>query len=105
MNGNAAGARVVTRTEGSGTRVLELTGEIDMSNASWVQTQIESAVPECAERFAFDLTRSGFMDSSGIAVLLRVAEAVDYVEIRHPSEIVQRIIFSTGLSDVLHVQP
>ena len=45
-----------------------------------------------------------FMDSSGIAMLLRVAETAP-VEIRSPSAAVQLIIRATGLTETLHVAP
>ena len=52
-----------------------------------------------------DLTKLEFMDSSGIAMLLKIAARVDSVEIRNPSNAVRRIIECTGLTDVLHLDP
>jgi anti-anti-sigma factor len=46
-----------------------------------------------------------FIDSSGIAVLVRAANHVDTVELHNTQPIVSRIVELTGLSDTLRIVP
>lgn len=89
----------------SGALVVKLTGEIDMSNAESLGRAIGELIDNGTERLVVDLTALEFMDSSGIAMLLRVTSDVDSVRLRNPSNVVRRIIESTGLGDVLRVEP
>jgi anti-anti-sigma factor len=52
----------------------------------------------------FDLSSLRFMDSSGIALLLRAREQVGDVVVRNPSAVIQRIIEATGLGDTLPIE-
>jgi anti-anti-sigma regulatory factor len=45
------------------------------------------------------------MDSSGIAVLLRAAANVTRVDVRNATRAVRRIIETTGVDSVLHLEP
>lgn len=47
----------------------------------------------------------GFMDSTAIAVLLKVASAGKSVRLRNPSSIVQEVLQAMGLTSVLPVEP
>jgi anti-anti-sigma factor len=57
------------------------------------------------ERVDFDLGALEFMDSSGIALLLRVAAKAQTVRVREPSELIRRLIEATGLSEILPMDP
>jgi len=97
------GAAQVTFDE-QGAPVIELRGEIDMSNVDSLRTAIEPAVARTPERVVFDLGTLEFMDSSGIALLLQIASKAQSVELRNPSALVRRMIEATGLADVLHME-
>jgi anti-sigma B factor antagonist len=84
--------------------VISIRGEIDMSNVTVVEAQLDAALNGRPGRAVFDVSELTFIDSSGIAVLLRAAEKTDRLELRNPSSTVQRIIQATGLTDVLHVE-
>jgi anti-sigma B factor antagonist len=88
----------------SGALVVKLAGEIDMSNAESLGRAIEQLIDPGTERLVIDLSGLDFMDSSGIAMLLRVTSDIDTVHIRNPSNVIRRIIDSTGLGDVLRVE-
>jgi anti-anti-sigma factor len=63
------------RCEQDGSRlVAHLAGEIDISNAGEVGTAIERAVPADAGAVIVDLSHVGYLDSSGISLLLRLSE-------------------------------
>ena len=51
-----------------------LTGEIDMSNDREILTAIEMAVARETDRLVVDLTHTTYLDSAGLALLLRLAE-------------------------------
>jgi anti-sigma B factor antagonist len=94
-------AEVTSDTDG--VAVIELIGEIDLSNVDAVRATIESTVSSSHERIVFDLDRLDFLDSSGIALVLWAAAQARSVELRRPSDIVRRIIEVTGLSEILHM--
>ncbi len=101
----------VDHTLDSGALVVRLRGEIDISNADAIGTQLERLLDAAAgsaegatSSFVVDLSELGFMDSSGIAMLLHVAARVGSVVVRNPSDIVRRMIAATGLSAVLPLE-
>jgi anti-anti-sigma factor len=53
--------------------VVALTGEIDLSNASELETAILEAVPNGASGLVLDASQLGYLDSSGVRLLLSVA--------------------------------
>ena len=54
--------------------VIRLYGEVDISNDREVLAAIETAVPHSALRLIVDLTHTTYLDSAGLALLLRLAE-------------------------------
>jgi anti-sigma B factor antagonist len=105
LEDDASQATVEPVLDGSDGPVITISGEIDMSNVSRVEAQLDAALAPRYEHTVFDLSNLTFIDSSGIAVLLRAAEKTDRLELRNASATVQRIIQATGLSTVLHVEP
>ena len=53
--------------------LVRVLGEIDMSNAHELGTAIGDAVPKDATELVVDLTGTTYLDSVGIAMLLRLA--------------------------------
>jgi anti-anti-sigma factor len=98
-------ASVEVSVDPNGAPVVNFRGELDMSNAETIEAELGSVIANASEILVFDLSALEFIDSSGIALLLRAAEKVARIELRNPSDIVRRVIQATGLSDVLHVQP
>jgi anti-sigma B factor antagonist len=101
--GDARG--VVERTDDpSGAPVVKLLGEIDISNAESLGATLDQLIGDETHHLVVDLGALEFMDSSGIAMLLKVAGRVGRIEIRNPSDVVQRIIGCTGLTDILPIE-
>lgn len=100
----ASRATVEREPDSSGEPVVKIRGEVDMSNVVTVENDITSALAGRPPRVVFDLSQLDFIDSSGIAVLLRAAEKTERLELRNPSSTVQRIIEATGLTDVLPLE-
>ncbi|HEX4492414.1 MAG TPA: STAS domain-containing protein [Acidimicrobiia bacterium] len=86
-------------------RLISIRGEVDMSNVVTVETDLSGALAGHPAQVVFDLSGLSFIDSSGIAVLLRAAEKTDSIRLRNPSSVVQRILEATGLTDVLPIEP
>ena len=89
-------------TDASGAPVVRLIGEIDISNADEISVELDAVAVE-GSQLVIDLAGLEFMDSSGIAMLLRAAARVDALELRNPSSTVRRIIECTGLTDILRM--
>ena len=90
--------------DASGAPIVELIGEIDISNAERLGTRLERLIDADAKPLVVDLTKLEFMDSTGIAMLLRAAARAGTIEVRNPSHVVRRIIECTGLADVLNME-
>jgi anti-sigma B factor antagonist len=102
---DASHATVERSSDGSDPLVISIGGEVDMSNVQAVESALRAVLVDAPHLVVFDVSALSFIDSSGIAVLLRVAEKIGRLELRNPSSTVQRIIQATGLTDVLRVEP
>ena len=100
-----AHARVELAEKTADTTTIAIGGEIDISNDVTVQHEVERLLELLPQRLVFDLAELTFMDSSGIAVLLRVAARVTRVDVRNATRAVRRIIETTGVDGVLHLEP
>jgi anti-sigma B factor antagonist len=105
LDNGGAHATVSRSTDASGATVVSIIGEVDMSNATAVDSELQAVLRSEPALLVVDLSALEFIDSSGIALLLRAAEKTARLELRNPSVTVQRVIAATGLSGVLHVQP
>lgn len=94
---DGAGAVVETLRDDAGVPTIRIAGEVDMSNADLIRSSLD-LVANDPQRVVFDLGELRFMDSSGLAILLGVAERSAVVELRRPLPLVRRIIELTGLS-------
>jgi len=103
-NGKGSSVAVKAMTDPTGAQVVKLIGEIDISNADTLEAKLDQIVGQGTERLVFDLGALEFMDSSGIAMLIRITGRVETFEIRNPSTIVRRIIECTGLGAVLPIE-
>lgn len=90
----------VDRTE-SGDPLVVVAGDLDMSNAEALGSRVSDVLAEHPERLVFDLGELRFMDSAGIAVLIRALARVGTVEVRSASPAVRRVLEVTGLSEAM----
>ena len=100
--GESIGSATVSH-DAAGVPVVKLSGEIDMSNVDSLRGAIDPVMEDGPARVDFDLSALEFMDSSGIALLLRVAAKTQTVRLLGPSPRVRRLVEATGLSDVLQI--
>ncbi len=104
-NGRAAAAVIGTRLDPMGVPIVTVSGELDISNAEELAATVVALTDERPERLVFELGGLRFMDSAGIAVLLRAAAQVNSVLLREPSPAVRRVVELTGLTEVLRIEP
>jgi anti-sigma B factor antagonist len=96
---------VQTSVDESGTPIIRIDGEVDLANADSIAAAIEPIMAMRPERLIVDASGLEFMDSSGIALLLRWAQEPVRVELQNPSRIIRRTLETMGLTDVLHIDP
>ena len=92
-----------TRTDQEGSPVVSLVGELDSSNAHLLAATVSTITAEHPSRVVFELAGLRFMDSAGLAILVRTAADVETVELREPSRIVRRLLELTGLTSILRI--
>jgi anti-sigma B factor antagonist len=100
------GAPVATLLEPAGPDappVIALRGEIDSGTAASVREVVDKALSGNPDLVAFDLADLSFMDSSGISILVHALNTAGKVELRHPTDIVRRVIEVTGLAGAFSI--
>jgi anti-sigma B factor antagonist len=81
--------------------VVGLSGEIDMSNVDDLRDEIGLVARAGTRCVVFDLSSLDFIDSSGLSLLVTVANDVGAARLRGPSLIVRRLVDLTGLGQIL----
>lgn len=98
--------RLETRSEGSWT-VVDVAGEIDLFSAPQLKERIAQLIGEGNDRLLVNLEKVGFMDSTGLGVLLgalkRVKERDGSLAIVCPPGPVHRVLTLTGLHKVFSI--
>jgi len=102
---DAAILSVESGSDDSGSPLLRVAGDLDISSVEQLRTAVSAATAASPPRLTFDLSRLRFMDSAGISVLLGAARDVPAVTLLDPQAAVRRVIELTGLMDVLDVRP
>ena len=68
----------ITCTEAGNALVIHYTGDIDHHSAAALSARLEEIVEDaCPEKLLFDLPGLAFMDSSALAVLMRLKRLMD----------------------------
>jgi anti-sigma B factor antagonist len=86
--------------------VLRLRGELDVSTEDQLRLAIGSVMDHSPELLVVELSALGFMDCSGLSVLVwahqRLAEQERQLLLTGAQPVVQRLIRLTGLDTYLH---
>jgi anti-anti-sigma factor len=96
---------VAVEPDGDGDPVVRLNGELDLSTVASLDAALEPILQSPPKSVSFDVGGLEFMDSSGLAILVRCSARVSSVVLLNPSTIVRRVIEAAGLSDILPMQP
>jgi anti-sigma B factor antagonist len=86
-----------------GVPVVRITGELDLSTAETARVAMAPAVEGAPPCLVLDLSGLGFMDSTGIALMVSLTRLVGRVDLRHPSQSIRRLIEVTGLVDTFRI--
>lgn len=86
-----------------GSPLVRIRGELDMTTRPKLESAVAPIIGTAPSRLIIDASALEFADSSAIALLVRWANLVREVEIRHPPELLRRVIARMGLSDRLKV--
>jgi anti-anti-sigma factor len=88
--------------------VVAVSGEIDMATADLFWQALDGAC-ERAERVVVDLTDTTFIDSSGLAVLVRAHKRLDQrpdaLVVRAPNATIRQVLGISGLDGIITVIP
>jgi anti-anti-sigma factor len=86
--------------------LVVVVGELDLSNVEVLSSCLDSLLAEeHPPRIVIEASELGFVDSTGLAALLKVAVSQHFVVLRNPTEILRRLVEVTGLQDVLRLEP
>ena len=100
--------RIITHDDGR-CLTLRLLGELDHAAAQKVMSGIEDAVEEyLPRRCVLDLSGLSFMDSSGIALILRSQQRMQLMEgsvvLRNVPEQARRVLDAAGIGRLVSIQ-
>lgn len=93
--------QVTQRDDGHGRYAMRLVGDVDLSSLPLFTGPVTLMLAASPTEVSFELGGVRFIDSSGIAVLLQVADAVPVISLRDPSPAVRRIVELSGLATAL----
>ena len=92
---------VTTTDRESGCRDIRIEGELDLAVAGQLDEVLSASVAEC-DRILVGLDRCTFIDSSGIAVILRAHKRMEEegrrLAVYAPADQVLRVLSMTGLT-------
>ena len=100
--------RIITH-DGGRCLTLRLLGELDHAAAQEVMPGIEDSVEEyLPRRCVLDLSGLSFMDSSGIALILRSQQRMQLMEgsvvLRNVPEQARRVLYAAGIGRLVSIQ-
>ena len=87
-----------------GIPMVTVRGDVDMHSAPDFRSAVDRAQGTHG-LVIVDLRDCQFMDSSGLSVLLETAAKGIEVTLRSPSDVVRRVVETTGLTETLRMQP
>jgi len=99
----------VERLSRDGVETLVVEGELDIATASRLLSVLNSSVAEAIRAVVVDLSRVGFMDSTGLALLInarrRLSKRRKGFAVVCPPGPLWRVFEITDMVDTLHVCP
>jgi anti-sigma B factor antagonist len=99
----------VKRTSRDGVELLSVEGEVDIATAPRLLAVLNKAVPEAARSLVIDLSLVGFMDSTGLALLInahrRLTRRRKGFAVVCPPGPLRRVFEITDMMETLHVCP
>lgn len=94
--------------EVDGVRVIAVRGELDLSTAPDLEGPLDAALDGGGSSVLIDLTACEFIDSTGIALIVRAWQQLDgdgSLVLCSPNEQVRRVLDVSGLDQSIPVHP
>jgi anti-sigma B factor antagonist len=99
----------VERRSQDGIELVLVEGEVDIATASRLISVLNSSVAEALKSVVVDLSRVGFMDSTGLALLINANRRLSLrrkgFAVVCPPGPLRRVFEITDMMDTLHVCP
>jgi anti-sigma B factor antagonist len=86
-----------------GSVLLRLGGELDIATTDELEAALGPLIDDGTRRIVVDASSLEFADSSAIALLVRLANALEEVEIRQPPQLLAEVITRMGLAERLRL--
>jgi anti-anti-sigma factor len=99
------------RTETRRTIVLAtLSGEVDLSNAPGLATELTAAVPNTALELVLDLSEVSYLDSAGVSMLFALSRQLQARQqklhlVVPPAARIARLLTVTGIETIAQLSP
>ena len=81
-----------------------ISGELDIVSVERLKGAVDDLLAHPPARLDLDLSGLAFMDSSGLALLLSLANRLGPLRVFGASALIRRVIEATGLTGVLQLQ-
>jgi len=82
---------------------VRIEGEPDIASVDSTRRELEQVLVGTHLHVVFDFAALEFMDSSGLVLLIQIANRVGSIEVQHPTPIVRRILEVTGQAQTFGV--
>jgi anti-anti-sigma factor len=86
-----------------GRLIVALAGEYDIASIQYLSAELNALLQRDATSVSLDMSELMFMDTSGVAVLLRIANHFGPIEVHGASPLIRRIVQALGLSERLRM--
>ncbi len=81
----------------SGRLLVRLGGELDLASLPDLQPELNRLLALAPQPVCIDLAELAFLDSTGVALLIRIANHFGSIEIVHAAPVVRRVVHALGL--------
>jgi anti-anti-sigma factor len=102
---NEGSPAAIELSEGeAGHMTARISGELDIVSAGHLRAQVDELLARSPTRLDLDLSGLAFMDSSGLALLLRLTNRLGPLRVFGANLLIRRVIEATGLTGILQLQ-
>jgi anti-sigma B factor antagonist len=101
---DGAGGGIELSESEPGHYTARLTGELDIQSVERLNGSVDELLTQPVTQLDFDLSELQFMDSSGLALLLRMTNQFGPAEVRGAKPLIRRVIEISGLTEVLRLE-
>jgi anti-sigma B factor antagonist len=91
---------------GDTTAAVTVEGEVDMATGEQLRACLDDALERNVAQLVIDLTKCGFLDSTGISVLIKTRRRTTLpLHIVAPNEHIRRVLTISSLDSVFSIHP